>query len=121
MVAVDSSGWIELVTDGPKSGKYYAYLKDPTRVLTPAIVVYEVYKKLSRELGEDAADLCLAHMQKTHVVPLDSSIAVKAAQLSIQFRLAMADSLVLATARTAGCEIITSDADFRDIPGAVVL
>ena len=121
MVVVDSSGWIEFFTNGPKADAYARYLKDLQNVATPAVVVYEVYKKIKRERGEEMAKLCVAQMEKTRGVPVDQALALRAADLSLQFSLPMADSLVLAAARALGAELITSDTDFKDVPGARVL
>ena len=90
-------------------------------VATPAVVVYEVYKKVRRERGEEMAKLCVAQMQKTREIPIDQDLALRAADLSLEFSLAMPDSLVLATARALGAELITGDADFKRVPGARVL
>ena len=49
MFLVDSSGWIEFFTDGPLAAQYSKYLKDPAKVITPSIVIYEVYKKIKKE------------------------------------------------------------------------
>lgn len=121
MVVVDSSGWIEFFTDGPKADAYARYLKGPEKVITPVVVLYEVYKKIKRERGEELAKLCVAQIEKTRFVPIDTDIALWAADLSLEFSLPMADSFVLATARSFGAEVITSDADFRKIPGTTVL
>ncbi len=121
MVVVDSSGWIEYFTDGPKASAYARYLKDLAKVLTPVIVLYEVYKKIKRERGEEIAKLCVAQIEKTGVVPIDQGIALRAADLSLEFCLPMADSFVLATARALRAELVTSDADFQKVPGVRIL
>jgi predicted nucleic acid-binding protein len=121
VVVVDSSGWIEFFTDGAKAGAYGRYLKNPDNLLTPSVVVYEVYKKIKRERGEEMARLCLAQIEKTRVVPLDQALALRAADLSLEFSLPMADAFVLATAQSCGAELITSDSDFRGIPGVTLL
>ena len=92
-----------------------------SNVATPAVVVYEVYKKIKRERGEEMAKLCVAQMERTRGVPVDQALALRAADLGLQFSLPMADALVLATARALGAELITSDTDFKDVPGARVL
>lgn len=120
MIVVDSSGWIEFFLDGPKAGIYARYLQHPEKILTPVIVVYEVYKKVKRERGEQLAKLCLAQIEKTQIVPITQTIALLAADLSLEFSLPMADALVLATARAQKSELITSDSDFQNIPGARV-
>lgn len=121
MVVVDSSGWIEYFTDGSKASAYAHYLKKPEEILTPVIVLYEVYKKVKRERGEEMAKLCLAQMEKTHVVPIEEEIALLAADLSLELSLPMADAFVLATARRHQAQVVTSDADFRGISGAEVV
>ena len=35
MKLVDSSGWVEFLTDGPLAGDYAEHLADPRAVLTP--------------------------------------------------------------------------------------
>ncbi len=57
MVVVDSSGWIEFSTDGPKADASARYLKNSEKVVTSAVVVYEVYKKIKPERGEQTAKL----------------------------------------------------------------
>jgi toxin FitB len=121
VVVVDSSGWIEFFTDGPKAEAYGRHLRSLQNVATPAVVVYEVYKKIKRERGEEMAKLCVAQMQKTRVVPIDQDLALRAADLSLEFSLPMADSFVLATARVLDAMLVTSDADFKGVPRARLL
>jgi len=58
MILINSCGWIEFLADGEKSGEYAKYLLDSGNIVTPSIVIYEVYKKVLRERGEEAADGC---------------------------------------------------------------
>ncbi|MFV2091003.1 MAG: PIN domain-containing protein, partial [Pseudomonadales bacterium] len=51
-------------------------------------------------------------MQQGRVVPLTSELALAAAKLSLEFSLPMADSLILATARSTDAEVWTQEADF---------
>ena len=111
MIVVDSSGWIEFFLDGPKAGIYARYFQHPEQIFTPAIVVYEVYKKIKRERGETLAKLCLAQIEKTQIVPISQAIALLAADLSLEFSQPMAGALVFATARMQNSELITSDSD----------
>jgi predicted nucleic acid-binding protein len=90
-------------------------------IVTPAAVIYEVHKKIKCEQGEEVAELCVVHIEETRVTPLDQSVALRAADLSLEFSLPMADSLVLATARAFGAELVTSDSDFRAVPGVRVI
>jgi predicted nucleic acid-binding protein len=56
-------------------------------------------------------------MQQGAVVDLDAPLALVAARLSIEYRLPMADSVILATARSQAAILWTQDADFKGIPG----
>lgn len=112
---VDSSGWIEFFTAGKRVGEYTGYLKDPAKVITPTIVIYEVYKKIKRERTEEEALLAVSIMNRTIVVPLSESVALLAADLSLKHALPMADAMVYATAFEQNCEIITSDAHFNGL------
>ena len=94
MTVVDSSGWIEYFTDGPLAGRYARYLGDLAEVVTPVVVLYEVYKKIKRERTEEKALVAAAQMEKTHVVPLTDTLALTAADLSLEHRLAMAGACV---------------------------
>ena len=51
-VLLDSSGWIEFFTGGPLAERYAPYLTSRHQLITPTIVLYEVYKKIKRERGE---------------------------------------------------------------------
>jgi predicted nucleic acid-binding protein len=41
---LDSSAWLEFFADGPRAGKFSAIASEPTAVLVPAVVLYEVFK-----------------------------------------------------------------------------
>jgi len=121
VIVVDSSGWIEFFTDGPLADDYASRLRRLATVITPVIVIYEVYKRLKRELSEDDAVIAVSAMQRSQVVPIDEELALTAADLSLEHGLAMADAIVLATARKFRAELVTSDRDFEQIPGVTYL
>lgn len=118
---VDSSGWIEFLTDGPLADQYASYLKHPQQLITPTVVLYEVYKVIKRQRSEEEALAAVAQMGKTRVVPLTDSIALTAADLSLVYHLAMADAIVYATALTERVTLVTGDADLQHLPGVQYL
>ena len=79
-----------------------------------------MYKWIKRERSEDDAVYAAATMRKTQVVPLSDEIALTAADLSLAHRLAMADAIMLATARCHDAELLTTDSDFEGIAGVMV-
>jgi predicted nucleic acid-binding protein len=112
---VDSSGWVEFIGDGPLAEKFAPYFEREERLLVPAIVLYEVYKKLLSSQGSTAADRFLSAALRARVVPIDERLALLAARISLDRRLAMADAMIYATARAAGAHLVTSDAHFQGL------
>ena len=80
------------------------------------MVQLELSKWMAREVGEDEADQVLAYTQKCQVVPLDTHIALFAASLHREHKLATADAIVYATAQYKGAQLITCDAHFAKLP-----
>ena len=117
MNLVDSSAWLEFLADGPNAGQFREVVGDAGQLLVPTIVLFEVFKRLLAQRGEEDALKAAAYLQRGHVVPLDAETALAAAGLSLELRLPMADSLILATARERGAIVWTQDADFRHIEG----
>jgi predicted nucleic acid-binding protein len=111
---VDSSGWIEVFTNGPLADRFLAVLETEASLVVPAISILEVFKWVLREHSEAQAIQAAAVMQRGMVVDLDSRLAIAAAQLSHTLRLPMADSIILATARAHKARLYTMDADFKD-------
>jgi predicted nucleic acid-binding protein len=116
MFIIDSCGWLEWFTNGKLATSYKKYLVDQSKILIPSIVLYEVYKILKREVGEDKALLATGYMKNSRVISLDETLALAAADVALQERLAMADAIIIATSRLNNCEVITSDIDLKDQP-----
>jgi len=118
---IDSSGWLEVFRGGPHADRLVRLLADPTEILTPTIALYEVYKVLRRDASEEDALQAVAQMLRTNVVPLNETLALEAADTSLEHSLAMADAIVYATARSRDAELVTTDADLEGLPGVVFL
>lgn len=121
MIIVDSCGWLEWFTNGMLADKYEKYLADQENMMMPAIILFEVYKVLKREAGEERALIAVGYMKNSTIIPLDETLALAAADIAVQETLAMADAIVVATARAHSCKIITSDSDLKDQPGVIYL
>ena len=118
---VDSSGWVEFIGDGPLAEKFAPYFEREEHLLVPAIVLYEVYKKLLSAQGSTAADRFLSAALRARLVPIDERLALLAARISLDRRLAMADAMIYATALAAGAHLITSDSHFQGLAEATVI
>ncbi len=115
MNIVDSSGWLEYFSGGANAEHFFTPLQEPSSLIVPTITLYEVFKVVLRETGENEALQALAAMQKGTVVELTASVAMNAAKLSMQHNLPMADSIILATAISYDCVIWTQDSDFKNL------
>lgn len=113
---VDTSAWIEWLTASALGRKLEKQFPERSRCIVPTIVQLELSKWLVREVGEDEADQVIAFTQKCHVVPLDTTIALLAADLHREHKLATADAIVYATARHLGADLLTCDAHFEGLP-----
>lgn len=114
---VDTSAWIEWLVGSALGKKLGKQFPDQAQCIVPTIVQLELAKWLVREVGEDEADQVMAYTQKCVVVPLDTAIALLAADLHREHKLATADAIVYATARNAGADLLTCDARFQNLPG----
>ena len=111
---VDSSAWLEYLTGGAQAARFAAAIEDSKRLVVPVIVLYEVFKKVLRERGEQQALQVAGVMHTGKVVPVDATLALDAAR----YPLPLADSLIYATAQRLGATVWTQDDDFKGMPGA---
>jgi predicted nucleic acid-binding protein len=107
MNIVDSSGWLEYFSGGPNAEYFSSPLKDPSSLIVPVITIYEVFKVVLREAGENEALQSIVAMQKGQVQNLTTSLAMNAAKISLQHNIPMVDSLIFATANVFKCILWT--------------
>ena len=117
MNVVDSSGWIEYLTDSPNADFFAPVIQDTAQLIVPSISIYEVFKILLRDNIEEIAMERILQMSRGQIVPLDRELAIAAARLSLELRLPMADSIILATAQAYDATLWTQDVDFDGVEG----
>ena len=117
MNVVDSSGWVEYFRQGKNADFFTAPIQDLDNLLVPSICIYEVFKRIYQDLGEENALQAVGIMCSGREVELERKIAIDAAKISIDLKLAMADSIILATARANDASLWTQDAHFKEIDG----
>ena len=121
MMLVDTSAWIEWLIGSPTGDKLSRHLPEQSDWLVPTMVQLELAKWLTRELGEDKADQVIAFTQVCQVIPLDTEIALAAAEACRAHRLATADAVIFATAQQRGATLLTCDAHFQGLPGVTLI
>ena len=117
MNVVDSSGWLEYFADGSNADFFAPAIENVSELIVPTISLYEVFKRVLQQRDESDALEAVAAMQQGQVVDLDAAVALSAAKVSTTFRLPMADSIMLTTARMHDATLWTQDADFKGIEG----
>lgn len=117
MNVVDSSGWVEYFINGANAKFFASPIQDLDNLLVPSICLYEVFKRLKLDIGEENALQAVGIMSHGRIVELDRKIAIDAAQLSLERKLAMADSIILATAHEYDATLWTQDAHFKGMDG----
>lgn len=117
MLLVDSSAFIEWLIGSPTGKALASLLPDEADWLVPTLVQYELSKWIARERGEDKADEVIAFTETCMIVPLDTAIALAAAEQSRVNGLAAADAIIYATARAFGAVLLTCDAHFDGLEG----
>jgi len=108
---------------GPKADSFARYLEFPEYLLLPSVVVFEVYKKVSREHGKTLAEgfLSQAFGFGNRLIALDLELSILAARVSLDNPLPIADAIIYATAQHYNAQLVTSDAHFANLPGVVFL
>ena len=117
MNVVDSSGWLEFFADGPNADFFAPAIENIPELVVPSLSMYEVFKRVLQQRGEDEALQAVGVMAQGRVVDLTMTLAMNAARISVDLRLPMADSIILATARAYNAILWTQDADFRGLEG----
>lgn len=116
MRVVDTSAWIEWLVGSPLGSKLGKEIPAREQCIVPTLVQLELAKWLVRETDEDRLERVIAYTQKCVVVVMDTRIALLAASLCREHKLATADAIVYATAREQGADLLTCDAHFAKLP-----
>ncbi len=114
---LDSSGWLEFFADGTNVNFFLVPIRNTSKLIVPAISIYEVYKRLLQQTDKDSALRAVSLMKRGKVVELNASLAIDAAEISVDLKIPMADSIILATAYQYNATLWTQDSDFQGIEG----
>ncbi|MEX0874614.1 MAG: type II toxin-antitoxin system VapC family toxin [Actinomycetota bacterium] len=121
LILVDSSGWIEFLGDRPLADRFERLIEGREPLLVSAIQVYEVHRIMQRDFSDEEAREAVVALRRARLVPVDETIALEAADVSLEHGLAMADAIIYATARQAGAQLVTSDSDFQGLPEVTLI
>ncbi|MCL4356196.1 MAG: type II toxin-antitoxin system VapC family toxin [Nitrososphaerota archaeon] len=122
---IDSYAWIEYFK-GTKSGKVVRLYVEGDRAATSTLSLAELKEKYLRERWPSFEDDLQFMSARTFVAPVDRSIALLAGELNHRRKKTvkdwgMADSVILATARSASAKVVTGDRHFEGLPEAIIV
>ncbi len=115
MNLVDSSGWLEYLSDSGNAEFFAPAVEDTENLVVSTINLYEVFKRVLQQRGQDAAFQAVGLMQQGRIIDVTADVALTAAKISAELRLPMADSLILVTARAYDATLWTQDSDFQGL------
>jgi predicted nucleic acid-binding protein len=95
-------------------------IEDAAGLIVPTITLYEVFKKLLVEKGEEYALAVVSYMQTGTVIELNSGLSLSAAHISRKYKLPMADSVIYATSLRYSATLFSCDKHFKDIPSSLL-
>lgn len=121
MRVVDNSIWVEWLIGSSLKHTIAAEFPDSSQCIVPTLVQAELGAWLTHEMGEAEADQFIAYTQSCLVVPLDTKLALQAAELQCQYGLCSADAIVYATALVYDADLLTCDAHFEGLPHVVYI
>jgi predicted nucleic acid-binding protein len=109
---VDSSVWLEYLVDSERASLFAEPIEQTPELIVPVLVIYELFKKVLRERGEQPALEVYGLLSQAHVVNVDAGLATAAARLPLP----LADSIIYATAERYNTILWTQDEHFQDLP-----
>jgi predicted nucleic acid-binding protein len=115
MNVVDSSGWLEYFSDSERADFFAPVIEDTEQLLVPVICVYEVFKKILLTYGQADAEERIANLFKGQVVDLTAPLAMSAALLSVEHKIPMAASIILAVAQEYSATLWTQDEHLKGL------
>ena len=117
MNVVDSSGWIEYLTNSVRADLFAMAIEQRDQLLVPTISLFEVHKILSRSLQADLVNRCLDVMRLGRVLDLTDARAIAASKTARAHQLALADAAMYSIAQEHGATFWTQDVDYDSLPG----
>lgn len=115
-ILVDTCGWIEWIAEGTLIASFEPYFKKLEELIVPTLIQFELFKWTAREKDELLALEVVGLTENGIVVPLDTTLALAAADYAAQYKLAMADAIIYATSRSHDALLVTSDRHFKELP-----
>jgi toxin FitB len=121
-VLIDSWTWIEYWKGGKAKKKAAEYIESEQDALVSTLNLLEIYTWFTRYYSENTAKEQTDKVEsRCYAIPVEKEVAIAAAKLKIKYKLGIADSVVLATAKQFNAKVVTGDPDFKKIDGVLFI
>lgn len=117
MNLVDSCGWLEYFAGAANADFFAPVIEDLPQLIVPTLCLFEVFKRVLQQTGQGDALRAIGVMRQARCVDLTDSLALGAAQVSVDLKLSLADSIIFHTAQQHGALLWTQDAHFEGLGG----
>jgi len=104
---LDAHAWAEYLRGSPP-GRRVRELVESGSVYTTAVTLAELAGHVARQ-GEDVPLAVRAVQTVSEIVPIDSELAVKAAERSVRGKIPLRHAYVIEAAKRLGAEIVSGD------------
>lgn len=122
LFVIDSCGWIEYFTRGPLLEQFKKYILKNNKIITPSVIIFEVYKALKLKRNEEeATEFVSVIVNRSTIINLTKETVINAADLSLEYKLSLADALIYATAKEYKAKLVTSDPHLKNLENVVYI
>jgi len=115
-VLVDSWAWIEYWSGGSHADQAALHIEGKENAIVSTVNLAEIYYWILLHYDEKTAEEKVITIRKRcFIIPVEEEIAIEAAKIKHKTKMALADSIIIATAKKVKAKILTGDPDFRSL------
>ncbi len=118
---IDSSAWLNYFLGEEKGKRVRNYLNSQEEIILSPINLIEIYAKYLKSWPNEAEEKKNYLLTRCNIIEVSKEIAIEAAKTKVAKKLALADSLIYATAKLNKVKLITADNDFRGLENVEIL
>ncbi|MBI4360807.1 type II toxin-antitoxin system VapC family toxin [Candidatus Micrarchaeota archaeon] len=121
MHLLDSSVWIDYFTGAPWTRQVASIVQSSEPIFLSVVNLVEIYSKYLLRSESEAEKIKRILLSRCRIIEVNQDIALQASALKAKHTMAIADAMILATARSQGVSLLTYDSDFQGLKGVRVL
>jgi len=120
MRALDSFAWIEYFMGSRRGAQVREYIEGEGPLYTPAICLTEIKSRYLRERKDPTSRINLI-LDRSLIIPINTQIALQAADIKQKHKLHTIDAIVYASSRHKDLTLVTGDQHFKGLPNVEII